>query len=90
MLRPMAIAIVLAVCSLSGSSSAYAQASFWGRAATKTFVYPAFSAMQRTFPDAGKSIATHLPFNNSQLGGRQLGLGREPQATTISEKVMPW
>jgi hypothetical protein len=39
MLRPIAIAIALAVWSLSGSSSAYAQYRFYGAIATNKFSY---------------------------------------------------
>jgi hypothetical protein len=90
MLRPMAFAIALAVCSLSGSSSAYAQYRLYGTIATK-FYRPAFSAMQSTFPGVVKEIPMRL---RPELGGRQFGLGREPWAwehgPTISEKVTPW
>jgi hypothetical protein len=87
MLRPIAIAIALAVCSLSGSSSAYAQSRHWGQIATNKFSY------ENRNVNATGLFESPLPFDyNRSFPGQKshyFGGWLEP-GPAISGKVTVW
>jgi hypothetical protein len=84
MLRPIAIAIALVVCSLSGSSSAYAQAPNWGQIAKNKFSYE---------KNATRLFESSLPFDyNGSFPGQKPNYfwGWQEQGPAISGKATVW